>query len=278
MPPDNSVERNLSIASALLLALLGLGYVYVGRLRVALMFVVAGFALVAAFSWTRLILDVHATYVLVAMLITFALTQIIHPVVIAAREKRAATRPYNRWWFYALWLVMAALLWNLLTTSRGAIFGYGTFWIPAESMAPTLEQGDVIMMDAWRYRRSDPEAGEVVVFRLGTGTDYVKRVVGVPGDLLEIRDGVLYRNQQPVAEPYLHPLGHHLFGRDVPALRLGESEYYVLGDYRDNSRDSRSFGPIHRDRIRGRIEYIAFAYWDGALQWHRFPRYLEHGT
>jgi signal peptidase I len=190
------------------------------------------------------------------------------------RDKRVDARPYNQWWFYPAWIIGGVVCLSALVEVRGAIFGYETFRIPSIAMAPTLEPGDYIMVDTWRYRRRDPSVGDVVVFRNDTGTAFVKRVVGTPGDQLEIKDGVVYRNGQPLAEPYVNsPLEDRPYGRDIPRLDLGESEYYVLGDFRDQSIDSRRYGAIQRQQILGRVEYIGLA-----MQRDRFPVYLHHDT
>ena len=81
---------------------------------------------------------------------------------------------------------------------------------------------------------------------------FVKRVVGLPGDTVEFRDGVLYINDAPLDEPYLNPARARFMGNRAP-VTLGEDEYYVLGDHRDRSSDSRRVGPIRRRAIRGRV-------------------------
>ena len=126
------------------------------------------------------------------------------------------------------------------------------FRIPSESMVPTLEVGDRVLANKFIYRFTEPERGEVVVFEsVGEGDDQklIKRVVGVAGDNVAVRGGVLSVNEEPQNEPYLN--------RGIPddsffdPTRLSEGEVFVMGDNRANSADSRVFGPLPVENIEG---------------------------
>jgi signal peptidase I len=135
------------------------------------------------------------------------------------------------------------------------------FWIPSVSMAPTLEQGDRVIV----YKMGDiasPSRGDIIVFsrppKLVTGEDHlIKRVIGMPGDRVAFVDGDVYINEQPLPEPYL-PEGTETLQLTVPGCELdapcvvGPSQYWMMGDNRDESADSRRFGPIESDTIVGR--------------------------
>ena len=162
----------------------------------------------------------------------------------------------------------------MIVPSRGSLLGYELYNIPSVAMSPTLQQGDHIVVDAWRYRDDPPSIGDLVVYRTPDGINMVKRVVGVPGDALEMRERVLWRNGMPVDEPYVRtpepgarPLG-------MAPITLNADEFFVLGDYRDNSLDSRMTGPVERDSFVGRVEFISFSMTGSAVQWDRFPRQL----
>ena len=131
------------------------------------------------------------------------------------------------------------------------------FRIPSESMVPTLLVGDRVFVNKFIYRFTEPERGEVVVFEsVGEGDDQklIKRVVGVAGDSVAVRGGVLSVNEEPQNEPYLN--------RGIPddsffgPTRLSEGEVFVMGDNRANSADSRVFGPVPIKNIEG--EAFAF--------------------
>ncbi len=82
------------------------------------------------------------------------------------------------------------------------VFGYGTYAVPSVSMSPTVGKGEYFIADTWRYPAHQPAEGEIVLLELadGTGVRYLKRIVGLPGDQIQIRDRVLYRNGEPVVE------------------------------------------------------------------------------
>jgi signal peptidase I len=130
-----------------------------------------------------------------------------------------------------------------------------SFSIPSSSMAPTLEPGDHILVTPYDgLFRGEPRSGDVVVFWSEPhGELFVKRIVGMPGDLIEIREGAVVRNGRPLSEPYTIAS----FEQTAMSRRpLHEREYFVMGDNRPNSVDSRAWGPVRRDQIVGRARII----------------------
>jgi signal peptidase I len=160
---------------------------------------------------------------------------------------------------------------------REGVLGYGTYPTASVSMLPTLEKNDLLMVNTWRYKSRSQKDGEIVILDEPgePGVTVVRRVVGVAGDSVELRDGVLLRNGQAVTEPYLHPAtANYGDGRDYPALSVRADEVFVLGDYRDNSLDSRRWGLIPTSQLRGRAEYIWFSAAAGKLRWDRIGKSL----
>jgi signal peptidase I len=151
------------------------------------------------------------------------------------------------------------------------------FYIPSRSMEPTLDVGDRVVVNRMAYRLGDPQPGQVAVFLRPTedkpaavqgvlswarravaqglgGTppgneDLIKRVVGVPGDIVEGRDGKLWRNGRPVVEQYLPP---KTFTSDFGPVRIKPDHYWMMGDNREDSADSRFFGQVPRSALVGR--------------------------
>jgi len=130
------------------------------------------------------------------------------------------------------------------------------FRIEGRSMEPNLHSGEYLLVNKMAYRGvGEPERGDIVVFQAwNQEKDFIKRVVGVPGDELQIRDGCVHINDTCLEEPYLDQATTDAIG----PVRLEEGEYYVLGDNRGNSSDSRAYGPLDQDRIVGRAW---FTYW-----------------
>ena len=136
------------------------------------------------------------------------------------------------------------------------------FYIPSESMVPTLEVGDRVFVNKFAYRFWEPERGDIIVFRSveGEGEDLIKRVIGVSGDRVAVRNGALHVNGEPQEESYLRD-GRPLDRGPNGPTRLSEGEVFAMGDNRANSRDSRFFGPVPLENIEGEAFVIFWPPW-----------------
>jgi signal peptidase I len=129
------------------------------------------------------------------------------------------------------------------------------FYIPSESMVPTLKIGDRVLVNKVSYRMHDIHRGDIVVFERPNGEtdprikDLIKRVVGLPGDVIEARDGKVLINDHVLDEPYL-PTGTTT--TNLPRQLVPPHHVFVMGDNRTNSRDSRVFQAIDEDLVVGR--------------------------
>jgi signal peptidase I len=155
--------------------------------------------------------------------------------------------------------------------------------IPTGSMIPTLLVGDYIMVNKFAYAPTlagvpflgrlekallpirDLRRGDIVVFKYPEEPekDYIKRVIGLPGDLVEIRDRQVYIDGEPIEEPYKvhrNPRGLNVEQDNYAPRRVPEDALFCMGDNRDNSRDSRSWGFVPRDHIKGRAFMIWWSY------------------
>ncbi len=124
--------------------------------------------------------------------------------------------------------------------------------VRGSSMAPRIHDGDRILIDHFSYLFSDITRGDIVVLKypLDPSVDYIKRVIGVPGDEVEIDVDGVFVNGQRLSEPYVSE--HDPFSR--VHLRVKPAHYFVLGDNRPRSCDSREFGLVPQDYIRGKVE------------------------
>lgn len=136
-------------------------------------------------------------------------------------------------------------------------FVVGNYWIPSESMLPTIEVNDKVVVTNFSYWLDGPERGDVVVFHypLDTKKDYIKRCIGTPGEVIEFKDSKLYVDGVLVDEPYL-PEGLK-FGDFGPVV-VPEGSYFMCGDNRNHSSDSRSWGFVEKKHIIGKAQFI---YW-----------------
>ncbi len=135
--------------------------------------------------------------------------------------------------------------------------------VNGQSMEPTFLSGEYVLTDKVSYQTGEPRRGDVVVFHApeaagcaqGTGCDFIKRVIGLPGDTLSVHDNAIYINGQALPEPYIPPENYTKAGEFTAGGRevfLGENEYFVVGDNRPFSSDSRVWGPIGKQNIVGR--------------------------
>ena len=134
-----------------------------------------------------------------------------------------------------------------------------TFFIPSASMEPTLHVGDRVFVNKLAYNFHSVRRGDVVVFTLppgesaGTGVDdLIKRVIGLPGETIEARDGRIYIDGRALAEPWLPAGVSPVAGLPLVKLRIPPNHYFLMGDNRGDSSDSRHFGPIPDNLIVGR--------------------------
>jgi signal peptidase I len=145
----------------------------------------------------------------------------------------------------------------ILLVSFALVFGFvrpfvvEAFYIPSESMIPTLQIGDRVLVNKFIYRFTEPKRGDVVVFESveGGNEDLIKRVVGVPGDEISVRRGKLFVNGEPRRQPYVNkkfPDKSFFAPTTVP-----KGHVFVMGDNRANSRDSRFFGSVPKGKIEG---------------------------
>jgi signal peptidase I len=123
------------------------------------------------------------------------------------------------------------------------------------SMLPTLKPGEFLLVNRVAYKFGEPSIGDIIVFHApgANDMDYIKRVIGLPGDQVRISDGIVYVNNQPLYEPYLAEAPRYSGTWDIPP-----DAYFVLGDNRNNSSDSHMWGFVPREDIVGRALLI---YW-----------------
>lgn len=123
------------------------------------------------------------------------------------------------------------------------------------SMEPSLHAGEFVIVNKLAYRWEEPQRGDIIVFRFPLNPDkrYIKRVIGIEGDSIEVRDGQVYLNALLLEEPYIVAAPNYANEWQVP-----ENKFFVLGDNRNNSNDSKNWGMLEEDLVIGKAEFI---YW-----------------
>ncbi len=130
------------------------------------------------------------------------------------------------------------------------------FRVEGMSMEPNFHDGQFLLINKLAYRLGEPERGDVIVFRypLDPSRDFIKRVIGLPGETVEIRNGQVYVDNQPIKDPATVNQASYNLGATV----LGPNELFVLGDNRPNSSDSHSWGTLQLDKVIGKV---ILSYW-----------------
>jgi signal peptidase I len=215
---------------------------------------------------------------LVAMAILFPaglFVWIADAFVQARRHVKGPARPFQRWYVYLGVFVILLVTYEL---GREAVRSrIQALRFTAASMTPTLLVGDYMLVNRSAYAGSRPRPGDLLVFEfpLDRTKVFINRVIAVPSQTIEIRDKQVFVDGSGLEEPYVmftdsvtrpadfDPRDH--FG----PYTLADDEYFVMGDHRDRSNDSRYFGPITGDHLRGRVVLLYFSWDGGGVRWER---------
>ena len=192
-------------------------------------------------------------------------------------------KPHRSFWKELPFLILIALVVAVLIKT----FFVQAFWIPSGSMEDTLQINDRVLVNKLSYRFGDVERGDVVVFddprgvkepesvpqavirnlleSVGLSTpksEYIKRVIALPGETIQVRSGMVEIDGVVIDEPYLHPFSTM---PDFGPETVGENQLFMMGDNRNASQDSRVFGPIDADTVVGRAFVVLWppSSWSG---------------
>lgn len=176
-------------------------------------------------------------------------------------DTKQASTPSKAWrgWQENLTLIAIALCLALLIRTFIAEPRY----IPSESMVPTLYEGDRLVVEKVSYNFQQPTTGDIVVFRppaelqrRGYPKDqaFIKRVIGTPGEIISVNNGKVYLNGKALPEDYIAEPPNQPF----PPVKVPENQFFVMGDNRNNSNDSRYWGFLPKENIIGRA---VFRFW-----------------
>jgi len=304
---DTTASRSSWLAALLSFIMPGIGQVYCGKLVRGLIFgIIYGLAIPVTLGLLAYV--GRAPTVLFGSLAVVAVLGVVAVSVIDAYRLAVKTRPdyqpkaYNRPAVYLLIGLMiqgSSIGYSLHV--RGSLVA--AFRVTAPSMLPTIALNDRILANKIAYRNAEPQYGDIILFRPPTGdwrSTYIKRIVALGGDRVEIKNKAVYVNGRELPRELVgpgtvaaDPAGDLVFKGKVFKERNGRAEYtifladtgspetpgpveitvpeyhcFVLGDARDDSFDSRQFGPIPYALIKGRADYL---YWP-ARDWSRFGR------
>ncbi len=306
---QNKNKRWPWVAVTLSIIMAGLGHIYCGRIVKGLVLTFLSCILIPVISG---ILSVGHSSVRIVVIITALLASsviwlfaIIDSWYTAKRTaENYSPKDYNRWYVYVILVMLGTggstqIAFNVRATLLEA------FRVPSASNYPTIEPNDRLLANKLAYKNSDPKRGDLIVFLnpKDRRQNYIKRVVAVAGDTVEIKEGRLYINDEKLQRQKLaqstpddirvevkdEPLEGDIFeetngdakykifltgppddntSSDFAKITVPEHHCFVLGDNRSNSYDSRHFGPVPLATVKGRADYL---YWP-TKDWARFGR------
>jgi len=152
-----------------------------------------------------------------------------------------------------IWETLKIVIIALVIVVPIRYFLFQPFFIKGASMEPNFDDGQYLIIDELSYRFREPQRGEVVVFKYphDLSQRYIKRIIGLPGETIEIKERKVLISGEILDESSYLPEG--ITTPDLAKITLGEEEYFVLGDNRFASSDSRLWGPLPRENIVGRV-------------------------
>ncbi len=159
------------------------------------------------------------------------------------------------------WLESAAIAVVLALIIKFFLFEF--VLVDGASMFPTLHDGDRLIVNKLEYRLNNPQFQDIIILEYNTESthiEFVKRIIGMPGDTVAIRDSIVYINGTPLEEDYINTEAYP----DYPEVIVPEGSYFVLGDNRNHSKDSRyeDVGFVEEDEIVGKVVYRVYPFED----------------
>ncbi len=164
------------------------------------------------------------------------------------------------------WEWIRALVIAFILAGAVRYFIFAPIVVDGESMMPTLQDRDRMIVNKISYNIGDAERFDIVVFEAPEGKDYIKRVIGLPGDTVEYKEDTLYVNGEPIEEPYLESFkndlldGNLTYDFDLSGVTgqttVPEGQLFVMGDNRQHSKDSRSIGFVPIEKVVGEANVV----------------------
>lgn len=275
------------VAGLLAFLTIGLGHIYSGEIKKGLILYL-GQGLVLAVILLLLVIKPIALvlFLVFSIGLTYFLFNLFDAVKIAKNKSALySLRKFNKWYIYLVcWFLTGFVIQPLVVTliKENIIKAYK---IPSGAMIPNLLSGDHILVNRYIYKTKKPQRGDIIVFEYPKDPtkDFVKRLVGVEGDIVEIINKNLYVNNIKQAESFVV----HSDARTFPVSEQPRDNFgpitvpldslFFMGDNRDNSYDSRFWGVVSKEKIRGKVMSIYWS-WDkesGKVRWERVGKNVE---
>ena len=266
------------IAGVLTFFVVGLGHFYFGDVkRGIVLFLCAMLIYIFAYSSPLIYFPIGLIIAIIG-----SITYGVYCIIDAVRGARVfkghyLMKKYNRWYIYLLCWFVAVLITSIFRTTVKANI-VEAYKIPAGSMRETLQVGDQLFANKLIYKISEPKRGDIIIFPSPTdpSLDFIKRVIGLGGETIEIVDKDVIINGNVLQEPYNNYFATAARGKYGP-VKIPEDSLFVMGDNRDNSLDSRHWGFLKKSSVKGKAVKI---YWswdkeDFRVRWDRIGKEIK---
>jgi len=251
---EGRAERIPFVAGLLSFILPGLGQLYNGQLKKAILFYLLLLFIPMSFIIAVFGFSVFLYYY--ALSIALRVCAVGDAYYSARKEKFIRPGFLQRWYIYLLLIIFTVMA--IPIYGNATVFKYiRTFHCPSISMLPTLIVGDYFVVDMKYYKSHIPSRGDLALLNPpecsdAGGTLFIKRIVAVEGDSIQIKNGEVFINDCPLKEPYIAgPVRY-----EMEKITVGKGKVFVLGDNRNNSEDSHIWGPVDAGRLMGKPLYI----------------------
>jgi signal peptidase I len=280
--------RKLWLAGILSFFTIGLGHLYAGNAKKGLFLYLGQGLLLALFLLILLLKTQHIFFLILIFFVLLA--YLVFSIVDAIKAAKSNStsyflKKYNKWYFYlAFWALSSFAIGPIVETLilENTIKGYK---IVSGSMTPTLIIGDRFFVNKFIYKNNAPQRGDIIVFEAPKvpSKDYVKRLMGVEGDIIEIKNKRLFVNNIEQYESYVIYKDQNIYPASIQPrdnygpITVPENSLFFMGDNRDFNYDSRAFGFVSKKKVRGKVISL---YWSwneeaGAVRWGRIGKSIE---
>lgn len=274
------------LAGVLTFFTIGLGHFYYGDIKKGIILFV-GEQLFLALGFSSFLLYPPAGPIIAIIAgISYLVYCIVDSVKGAKPYKHSySMKKYNRWYVYLLCCFVASFVIQTIVEIAVKSNIAQTYKIPSGAMMQTLQIGDHIIADQFTYKTSEPRRGDIVIFPFPEKPSkyFIKRIVGMGGDTIEIKNKQVFINGEPYQEHYKVNNDSNVFPKNVQPrdnfgpVKIPEDSLFVMGDNRDHSYDSRFWGFVKKSSVKGKAISIYWS-WDKdrfKVRWNRIGRNIR---